>query len=271
MNALLETARPLVIGHRGTAAAAPENTLPSFALALDHGADALELDVRMTADGVPVVIHDETLDRTTDRTGPVSQLTLKQLGQADAGGWFTPDGGTTFPWRGRSVTVPTLAEVLAATRQVPLIVDVKELAAGEAIRDVLERHRARERCVVGSFQAAALGPFRAAGYATAASRGEVARLLVGSLAGLGPRGAYRMLTVPEYYRGIPVAIRPLIRSARKRGCPVHVWTVDDPVRAQALWRRGVTGIISNVPSVMTKAAAGAQATAPGNSPVFPYW
>lgn len=265
MNPLLEPGVPLVIGHRGAAAEAPENTLPAFSRALERGADALELDVHLTADGVPVVVHDATLDRTTDRSGPVRALTLKQLGQVDAGARFTPDAGATFPWRGRGVTVPTLAEVLAATRQTPLIVDVKEPAAAPPVLAVLERHRVRERCAIGSFHAPTLEPFRTSGYATAAARGEVARLLVGSLMGVALDGAWRVLTVPEYYRGIPVTIGPLIRAARRRAVPVHVWTVDDPVRAALLWQRGVGGIITNDPATMAAARnAQPQLTGPPN-------
>ena len=249
MNPLLDPSRRLVIGHRGAAAEAPENTLPSFLRALEVGADALELDVHMTADGVPVVMHDATLDRTTDRVAGVASLTLKELGKADAGARFTVDGGRTFPWRGRGVTVPTLAEVLTATAGVPLVVEVKNAGAAAAVVTVLDRHGARERCIVGSFDREALLPFRTAGYATAAARGEVARLLLGSLFGLAARHPrYQALTIPERHKGIPVATRSLIHAAARAGCATHVWTVDDPARARRLWERGVAGIITNAPA-----------------------
>lgn len=253
MNPLLDPAAgPLVIGHRGAAAEAPENTLPSFRAALEAGADALELDVHVTADRVPVVIHDPTLERTTDRAGAVATLSVREVRTADAGARFTSDGGRSFPWRGRGVTVPTLAEVLEATGAAPLIVEVKIFPGAEAVRDVLDRHGARERCLVGSFDARALRPFRAAEYPTAASRREVARLLFGASARLLPRRVgYRALTIPERHRGIPVATRSLIRAARRLGCPVHVWTVDDPLRAVRLWALGVTGIITNDPAGLT--------------------
>ena len=100
MNPLLDPAARLVIAHRGSSAEAPENTLPAFEAAVARGADAIELDVRLTADGAPVVIHDATLDRTTDRTGPVAALTLAELRAVDAGWHFTPDLGHTHPYRG---------------------------------------------------------------------------------------------------------------------------------------------------------------------------
>ena len=106
---------PLLIAHRGGSALAPENTLLAFQRALDWwGADILELDVQPTRDGEAVVFHDDTLDRTTDGSGPVSARTLAELKQLDAGHHFTPDGGQTFPFRGRVIGIPTLAEVLRA-------------------------------------------------------------------------------------------------------------------------------------------------------------
>src|SRR5574340_1218890 len=102
---------PRVFGHRGAAALAPENTLPSFALALALGADALELDVHGTRDGVIVVIHDDTLERTTKGQGAVRDHTWSALSQLDAGYHFTHDG-RTFPFRGQGVRLPTLDAVL---------------------------------------------------------------------------------------------------------------------------------------------------------------
>jgi glycerophosphoryl diester phosphodiesterase len=259
MHPLLDPSRRLVIAHRGAAAEAPENTLPSFLRAVEVGADALELDVHATADGVPVVIHDPGLERTTDREGAVAATKLKALGQADAGARFTPDGGRTFPWRGRGVTIPTLAEVLTATAGVPLIVEVKDVRAAPAVLRALEWQGARDRCIVASFAADALAPFRAGGYHTAATRREVARLLIGSLFGVAPRQpAYQALTVPRKHKGIPVATRALVRAAARVGCATHVWTVDDPARARVLWDRGVAGIITNAPApiVADREAAG---------------
>src|SRR6185312_5605525 len=112
MNPLLDLDAHPVIAHRGASGYAPENTLPAFELAVRQGADALELDVRLTMDGAAVVIHDATLDRTTGLTGPVRARTLAELRLADAGLRFTPDGGGTLPFRDQGTRIPTLAEVL---------------------------------------------------------------------------------------------------------------------------------------------------------------
>ncbi len=109
---------PKLVGHRGACDVAPENTLPSFQRAVADGADIVEMDVRLSADGYPVVIHDATVDRTTDGTGLVSSLTLAQLSRLDAGAWF----GASFA----GARIPTLAEVLAWARgKVGLLLELK--------------------------------------------------------------------------------------------------------------------------------------------------
>ena len=137
MNPLLDLSARPVIAHRGASASAPENTLPAFELAAQQGADAFELDVRLTRDGAPVVIHDATLERTTSLTGPVRARTLAELRAADAGHWYTPDGGRTMPCRDHGVRIPTLAEVLWAFPAMPVLIEVKEPEVQEAVRRVL--------------------------------------------------------------------------------------------------------------------------------------
>ena len=111
-------ARP-VIGHRGNRAHAPENTLESFLEAVALGADALEFDLRVSRDGQLVVFHDPTLERTTDGRGPVDQHSVAELKRLDAGAKFTRDGGRSFPWRGRGVTVSTFDEIVEALPRQP--------------------------------------------------------------------------------------------------------------------------------------------------------
>ena len=148
MNPLLDLSARPVIAHRGASAHAPENTLPAFELAVRQGADAFELDVRLTRDGAPVVMHDETLERTTSLIGLVRARTLAELRAADAGCSFTPDGGRTLPFRDRGVRIPTLAEVLWAFPAMPVLVEVKEPEVQEAVRRVLVDER-RQRALRG--------------------------------------------------------------------------------------------------------------------------
>src|SRR5690348_16209850 len=117
---------PLFFAHRGGSALAPENTLVAYEKGLSYGADALELDIHPTCDGEIVVIHDDTLDRTTDGSGRVSGFTLDDLRQFDAGYRFTPDSGATYPYRGQGVRIPTLAEVYERFSDARVNIEIKE-------------------------------------------------------------------------------------------------------------------------------------------------
>ncbi len=251
MNPLLDLSARPVIAHRGASASRPENTLAAFDLAAQLGADALELDVHLSADGIPVVIHDITLDRTTDARGPVSRHTLAELQKIDAGARFTLDGGHTFPFRGQAVRIPALADVLAAFPDMPLLVELKEPWAQEAVRRVLLDQAAAERCVLASERGAALELFAEVPFLRAASREEISRLFWGATFGRVPVSVtYRVLSVPERYRGITVPTRAFCAAARRLGCPVHVWTVDTAAAARRLWRHGVAGIVTNAPEAI---------------------
>lgn len=248
-------ARP-VVAHRGDSAHAPENTMAAFERAVRRGAEALEFDVRLTADGVAVVHHDATLDRTTDAAGSVGGRAVADLRAVDAGARFTPDGGRTFPYRGRGVRIPTLDEVLGAWPDTPVLIEVKEVAASAAVREALDRHAASGRAVVASFLDDAVAPFRGSPYATGAARGDVARLLAATLLGVTVRPAYQLASVPRRYNGFPLPVERFARALRPAGVPVSVWTVDDPAAALALWRGGVSGMVSNDPGALLDARRG---------------
>src|SRR5919206_609208 len=256
MHVLLDLDAHPVVAHRGASARAPENTLRAFELALEEGADALELDVHATTDDIAVVVHDPTLDRTTDATGAVSKLPLERVRAADAGARFSPDGGRTFPWRGRGLRIPTLDEVLVAFPTAPLVIEIKTARAQDAVRRTLIERSALDRCVVMSFRADALSLFRGPPWLTGASTTDVRRLLVRAALGRPLRNApYRTLSIPERWRGVPLPIRRIAAVARLVDKPVHIWTVDSPSRAQRLWRAGVSGIVTNDPARILGARA----------------
>lgn len=248
MLSLLDVdARP-VIAHRGASARAPENTLAAFALAADEGADAFELDVHVTADDVVVVLHDPTLDRTTNARGAVAEIPFARVREADAGARFRADDGRSFPWRDRSVRVPALHEVLEAFPRMPCIVEIKTSRASAAVHDVLARHGAADRCVLMSFEPRALDPFGSAPWLTGATSAEALALLRAAVA-RRPSGPvpYRVLSVPPRWHGVPIPLALLARAARRVGCPTHVWVIDNPAHAQRLWRKGIAGIVTNRP------------------------
>lgn len=248
-NPLLDLdARP-VIAHRGASGQAPENTLPAFELAVTQGADAFELDVRLSRDGAPVVVHDATLERTTSLTGPVRARTLAELRMADAGWGFTADGGASHPFRDRGVRIPTLAEVLWAFPAMPVLVEVKEPEVQEAVRRVLVDEGACERCVVAAEDDAAVTLFRDGPIPCGASGRDITELyLAVLLRRRRPQPRYRFLSVPARHRGLPVPTRRFVAAARTLGCPVHVWTVNEPEVAVRLWERGVAGVVTNEPA-----------------------
>src|SRR5512142_579746 len=141
---------PLLVAHRGGAGLAPENTLPAFLSARDDwGADMIELDIHLTADGQVVVIHDPTVDRTTDGTGPLASKTLAELRELDAGYRFTT-AGRRSPFRRRGVVVPLLTEVLEALPDMRFTVEVKAPEAQQPFFEIARRFGAEQRIVAAS-------------------------------------------------------------------------------------------------------------------------
>ena len=257
MNILLEAEARPVIGHRGNRAYAPENTIESLAQAVAAGADAIEFDVRVTADGMAVVHHDPTVDRTTDGRGEIARMTFAQLKELDAGANFTSDAGKTFPYRGKGHRIPSLDEVIEAFPSTPLMIEIKTPLAAVEVRAALERHKAEDRCLVDSLHGEALRVFAGSRIPHGASRGGAARLMKQIL--LGQRIAsmpYRALCVPLSFRGLPVPVRRFAQVAPKFDCRVHVWTINSPAVATDLWKSGVNGIITDDPALMIKVRSG---------------
>jgi glycerophosphoryl diester phosphodiesterase len=251
LNPLLDLEARPVIAHRGASGHAPENTLAAFDLAAREGADAFELDVRLSSDGAPVVIHDLLLDRTTNGAGPVRARTLAELRSLDAGARFTPDRGRSHPYRGAGLTIPTLGEVLWTFPRIPVLVEVKEPEVQEAVRRVLIEEAAVDRCVLASELGNAVDAFREAPFARAASGKEISDLYWAVMwRRRVPEVKYRTLSVPLRYRGMPVPTGRFVARARALGCPVHVWTINRPATARRLWARGVAGVVTNLPSVI---------------------
>ena len=251
MNALLALDQRPVIAHRGGSARAPENTLEAMRLAIADGAEGIEFDVRLSADGEVVVIHDPTVDRTTNGTGSVERLTVAELQSLDAG--FRFDVRARDPVVTVRHRIPTLAEVLGELAAVPLLIEIKHPAAAVATRRLIERHGAEDRCVVGSFSDETLNAFRGSGIARVAARNGVIQLMVGSFTGawLPMPGDVSALSIPLNYSGVPLPVRQLVRTMRSAGKPTHFWTVNDPDEARALWELGASGMVTDdVPAIL---------------------
>ena len=258
---------PVNVAHRGGADIAPENTLDGFREDLKVGAGVLEFDVHQTADGHLVVIHDETVDRTTDGSGPVREKTLAEVKRLDAGYKFSRDNGKTFPCRGRGATVPTLQEVYREFGDVPINVEIKDKdrpgIEGALWRGIREAG-AEDRTLVVSGDWGAIRRFREAcggRVATASSTPELVAfdlLRRLRLSGLS-RPAYQALQGPEYYlETLPIrAVTPgFVRAARKAGLRVDVWTINTEERMRRVLALGVDGIMTDRPDILARILGG---------------
>jgi glycerophosphoryl diester phosphodiesterase len=251
---------PLFFAHRGGSKLAPENTVAAFEQGVAFGADALELDIQTTREGELVVIHDTTLDRTTNGTGPVANLSLDEVRRLDAGYRFTPDGGKTYPFRGRGIEVPTLREVFERFPQVRANIDLKEStpAREERLWALIQELGAEERVLVasGELHESIVRFRRMSGgrVATSASVPEVRTFVLASAARLtrGLRPAYDALQVPPAYRGVRIVTRRNVAVAHRLGLQVHVWTIDTREEMEALLRLGVDGLMSDRPDVLAQ-------------------
>jgi glycerophosphoryl diester phosphodiesterase len=236
---------PLVIAHRGASAYAPENTLAAFNLALDMGADGVELDVSLSKDGVPIVLHDDTVDRTTNGRGAVNQMTLAQIKELDASVKFE---------KYRGERIPTLEEVLrAVTPRATVNVELKNFAvktdgSEAAVLAAIENTGALDKVMVSSFNPLAL------------------RRMC-QLDPRIPRGLLYSPSLPVYLRRAwlrplahPTALHPhystitreFVAWARGKGYKINTWTVDDPAEMKHLIELGVDAIMTNKPDVLRK-------------------
>ena len=229
----------------------------AFQGAVQLGCRYLETDLRTTRDGVMVTIHDETLNRISDGSGPVHALTLAELKRLDAGYRFSPDGGQTFPFRGKGVTVPTLAEVTQAFPDILLNVDMKQTEPPmvETLVTFIEEQGAHDRILAGSFHDRILKEFRrrtGGRVATSAASWEARLFWLASRLGLTrfSRPPYDALQVPARQGPLTVVDRRFLRAAHRLGIQVHVWTVDESKEMRRLLRLGVDGLMSDRPDLL---------------------
>ncbi len=254
---------PINFAHRGASSRAPENTLEAFHLAAESGAGGLELDIHMTSDGHVVVIHDDSVGRTTDGFGLVRDMTLREVWSLDAGYHFTPDGGETYPYRGRGVRVPEFGEVLREFPDHKVNVDIKEAQTSieEAVLEAIVGASASDRVLVVSEMSDVLGRFRelsGGGVPTGASRREIgafyrlSRMRLESLS----RPLYDALQVPVESGGRTIVTRRFIEAAHNRGVRVDVWTIDEPEEMRRLLDLGADVIMTNRPEVLDEVLRG---------------
>jgi glycerophosphoryl diester phosphodiesterase len=256
---VFQSPRPLVFAHRGGAKLAPENTVFALDNGMALGADGLEYDVQLSADGVAVVIHDRTLERTTDRTGPVNALTAAELARVDAGYRFERDGA--FPFRGQGHGIPTLAFVLARYPAARTIIEMKggEPELARAVAMEVRRANAVDRVCVGSFYQSSVQALRAEApeIVTSASQFEARWTLHRSWV-RWPwiwHRKYVAFQVPEFSGRMRVVSPAFIRQVHREGQVLQVWVVNDEADILRLFDWGVDGVISDRPDIAVAANA----------------
>jgi glycerophosphoryl diester phosphodiesterase len=245
---------PLVYAHRGGAALRPENTIAAFDHGLSFGADGIEFDVHLSRDGVVVVHHDTTLERTTSGRGRVSDFTADELARVDAGHWFQPAGEGGYPFRGRGEGIPRLQTVLERYPGVLLIIELKENNRELAHRviDALRAAKSVDRAALGSFYWRGLHAAREyePRISTGASQEETRWALYRSRLRWPIRNtAYRELQVPERAGRTTVVSPAFIAHAHRAGLPVKIWTVNERADMTRLISWGADAIISDRPDV----------------------
>ena len=242
------------MGHRGACAERPENTMASFARAVEIGVDVLEMDVHMTADGVIVVSHDETGARAANVSHAIAACAIDDVRCWDAGwGYRDTEGGRPFAASGH--TIPTLAEALSTFADVGFNVDIKQRTPSmvEPLLALLREHDAEERVTLASFHGPVIREVRRRGYPgeTVLARDEVAALIAApklALRFFRPGGT--AVQVPIRAGPLELGSRSFIDKCHALDLRVDYWTINDPIEAEVLLERGADGVISDDPAAL---------------------
>jgi glycerophosphoryl diester phosphodiesterase len=231
---------PIAFAHQGAhrEGGPGENTMSAFEAAIDMGYRYIETDVHATADGVLVAVHDDTLDRVTDRSGVIGDLPWSEVRKARVQG---------------SEPVPLLEDLLGLWPDVRVNIDPKHDAAVEPLVEAIRRTNAVDRVCIGAFSDRRLARIRAQlGPRLCTSMGprQVARLLAVARGLPGGRFTSACIQVPVRRGPVPVVTERFLEAAHARGLPVHVWTINDPDEMRQLLDLGVDGIMTDAPDVL---------------------
>lgn len=253
-----DVSRPTVIGHRGSAGDAPENTLVAFERGLASGAAILETDVHLSRDGIPVLIHDDVVDRVTEARGAVADFTLADLQQLDAGHRFSPDGGRTFPFRDRGIRIPSFEEALRAFPGARFNVEIKSDRPGavEATVDLVVRHRREATTLLTAADEPLMERLRGhlaerdVPLAQGACTADVLAVIRSCADGSKPDTPAMALQIPDEFGGRPLVTKELVEQAHRHDIQIHVWTINETDAMAALLDLGVDGLVTDYPARM---------------------
>lgn len=242
----------LVIAHRGGMGLAPENTLEAFARSAALGVDVLEMDLRQSKDGIPIILHDRRVNRTTNGRGRADSLNLRALRALDAGYHFKPDR-QNYTQRNQGLKIPTLDEVLGAFPSMRFLIEIKDDSDHLALNlcQAIERFEVVDQVIAASFHDGSLATFRQACPKVATALSSGAGLSFTLLHWLRLDTAYhptdQAFQFPLNLGGIRLVDRRFVDRAHAHNAQVHVWTVNDPATMRHLISIGVDGIITDYP------------------------
>ena len=250
---------PLIIAHQGGDGIWPGDTMFAFEKAVEIGADVLEMDAHITEDGQVVLMHDEEVDRTTEGTGLIEEMTLEELKQLDAAYKWSNDGDKTFPYRGQGIQVPTLEELFRKFPQMHYVIEIKltQNPIDQVLCNLIRKHNMQDKVMVASFHDEAMQKFRdtCPEIATSASRTEVRNFVLLGKVFLSGFVAPQYQSIqppydPKESMNIPIMTPRFIREAHAKNIKVEPWTVDDPDLMKQYIEWGVDGIMTDRPDVM---------------------
>lgn len=247
----------LVIAHQGGEKLRPDNTMLAFQHAVDLGVDMLEMDIHGTSDGELVVMHDETVDRTTNGSGLIKEMSYAEIRELDAAyHWPHHDLEGERSYRGQGVQVPALRELFAAFPNMPMNIEIKQVEPSivPPFCDLLHEYDMMDKVLVASFDPATLENFRdiCPDVATSGTEPEIRNFFI--LNTLFMSSAYtpyvEAFQVPEYSGDLHVLTRRFIQGAQQRNVEVHAWTIDEQEDMERLIALGIDGIITNRPDIL---------------------
>jgi glycerophosphoryl diester phosphodiesterase len=249
----------LVISHQGGDYLYPSNTLYAFEKSAQIGVDVIELDVHASKDGHLVVIHDDSVDRTTQSTGLVKEKTLSELQELDAGYHWSPERKEeSFPYRGQGITIPSLEQVFQTFPDYRINIEIKQQQPRitETLCKLIRQYNKQEQVLVVSFYDSEMKDFRqqCPEVITAGAPNEIRNFYIlhrAFLANLYKSNA-DAFQVPEYQDSLHIVTKRFAKDAKQKNIQVHVWTVDDVTDMQRMIDLGVNGIITDRPDRLMK-------------------
>lgn len=251
----------MVIAHQGGEGLRPSNTLAAFDNAMELGVDVLEMDIHQTQDGVIVLMHDDTVDRTTDGSGAIKEMSFDEIRALDAGYYWTDDDGTTYPYRGQGIQVPTLEELFQRYPDMRMNIEIKQETPSmvRPFCNLIHTYNMQDKILVATFHKATVEEFRedCPDVITSMVEPEIQLFFGLNAAYLGalfqaPGTAFQVPTTSSLpiIGEVDVITERFIRVAHSHNIQVHAWTINDPAEMERLIGLGVDGIITDRPDLL---------------------